>query len=199
VFGATGIVPFPLTIFTHAVGSAQVMGTSAALLIRDKLEKIVAFTQKIPPVRFQHAAAAIVVVSSFCWIGWTRSGLTSNGPTTTATAFMDDLAAGRFEAAYARTSAAFQTCNSLEVFSRTLEPLEACQAADTCGAEAGRTTSVSPSSDTSDPSTFQVCISEGGKSLVLKMLVEQSEWKVSSCILQTGQAQEGRPADDQER
>jgi hypothetical protein len=136
-------------------------------------------------------AAALAVLAALGWSGW--SSLPAPGlddPRDTASAFLEDLAAGRFESAYARTSTELQGCYSAEQFRAALE-----QASSLWQAEPVRTreSDVITSRDWTDDSgarCYRVQMQKGSARVALKLRVEAGQWKVCSCIVLASKVEE---------
>jgi hypothetical protein len=95
---------------------------------------------------------------------------------------LDDLAAGRIEAAYARTSAGFQTNHGPESLYQLLNQnpdLDALYRRDET------VITVRPCAIDTDLPSRQVFIKNDVLFVGTKLVAEGNQWKVSTCILQT--------------
>jgi hypothetical protein len=136
-----------------------------------------------------YGAAAVAVLAPSYWLGWIMSSSgDASDATATATAFLEDLVAGRFEAAYARTSTGFQSSNTMEHFRDVLKRNPMLEEAEPIGECSSGIFPVNGCS-TSESRCCQIWIDKGNRVIALTMRVDRGQWKVSACLVQNVRAQ----------
>jgi hypothetical protein len=140
--------------------------------------------------RFRIGIAAIAIVGCFSWFVQSQFSVIGVGdPKRAATAFLDDLALGRIEAAYSRTSVGFQSNHSPESLYRLLDlnpDLNASYWRDE------NVITVKPRYiDTNSP-CCQVFIKNDVLRAYLELIADGNRWKVSTIILQTTRPSDAR-------
>jgi hypothetical protein len=124
----------------------------------------------------------MIAIASCYWIGqesFSRTG--HENPKITATSFLDDLGAGRIEAAYARTSAGFQACHSAESLRELLNQSPQLRDAESVAAR-GELVTIRPCTDETDSWSCQVWTREGQLAICLKIITEHGQRRVSTCL-----------------
>jgi hypothetical protein len=135
----------------------------------------------------------LVAAAGYGLLGWSvYSEPVSDAPLAAATGFLKDVAAGRFEAAYARTTAEFRSRHSLHSFRAMLEQSPCLRQAEYGGANAGDTGAMKLRVRDSTSGDCLIEAAYDHAEVFLKLTVDLDQWKISACIVQANIRKAGR-------
>jgi hypothetical protein len=132
---------------------------------------------------FRHAAA-LGLILALGWFG-TSAGQHLSDPLATASALVDDLAAGRVATAYARMTSEFQDAYTLEQFRDQLRNYILLQDDESSRGRTRDFSAVRTCSSNSGKPCYQVRIHDGRWTISVRLVADGGEWRVSACILQS--------------
>jgi hypothetical protein len=138
-----------------------------------------------PSYQVRYWGAALAVLAALGWSGWSSGpGQGPDDAKRTATAFLDNLAAGRLGSALTRTSMELQSHGSAEQLLARLQPPPGPDEA----------VSVREWVDGAGARRCQVQMQRGEARIAVNLLTEGGEWKISSCVVQRHRT-DGAPLD----
>jgi hypothetical protein len=136
--------------------------------------------------RLQFISMALVVIFGFCLCSWTAfSKPLSGDPRVAAAAFLDNVASNRIDAAYSRTTRTFQNSHNRASFQTMLQQSSWQDAARSWSSRTDGAVKVDVCSRDSTSPYCRVRLAAGKSQILLRMLADGDQWKVSACFVQS--------------